>query len=389
MLARATVECGHDVTLLNQHALGVTPAGDLKSFGRIGAVEYKYILGSVERPFGIRSIGTKLRAVLALAKEIRARHAANAIDLLWFNHLSFYDVYPLTRLAQLLKVPTIQSYEDERFELVVPNRSTSSRLYYVNSWLADHYCPCMADAIIVISQYLERKYVRYVQDPRKVHVVPTIVDCDYWDVGPEQHSDTPTLLYAGTFAEQDEIDNLLSALALLRNQGRRFRLVALGAHRDQSSRAKLLAAITDRGLDDVVHLLGFVKLEEVRRQIAGANVLLNVRKDSVWSRSGLSTKLSEYLASGRTVVCTDLGDVPLYVKHCESALLVPATATSEQIAAAIDMALASPDLREKIGRAGREVAARCFGLRAVGDKVGAIIESAASIRPHRNNIINN
>jgi len=44
MLARATVECGHDVTLLNQHALGVTPAGDLKSFGRIGAVEYKYIL---------------------------------------------------------------------------------------------------------------------------------------------------------------------------------------------------------------------------------------------------------------------------------------------------------------------------------------------------------
>jgi glycosyltransferase involved in cell wall biosynthesis len=378
MLARATSECGHDVTLLNEHASGCAPTQVLKAAGHIGKVEYKYILGSVDRKFGLRSIGFKLRVVSALAKEIRTRHAAKKIDLLWFNHLSFYDTYPLTRLSQSLSIPTIQSYEDERFQKAFKMRSLSSTLFAVNAHLADYYCPRTADSVIVISRYLEQKYAARVRDRSKLHIVPTIVDCDYWDVGSEPASAVPVLLYAGTFSEQDEIENLLAAVSLLRSRGRSFRLVALGANRDSRHAGKLSSKIRDLHLGDVLELRGFVGLDEVKRQVAGANILLNVRRDSLWSRSGLSTKMSEYLASGRPVVCTDLGDVAMYVKHGQSAMLVPPTTTAEQIAAAIDLLLASPELRQKIGRAGREVAAKYFGLRAASEKIERIIRSAVS-----------
>lgn len=378
MLARATSECGHEVTLLNEHASGCAPAEVLKAAGKIGKVEYKYILGSIDRKFGMHSIGFKLRIVRALAQEIRQRHATKNIDLLWFNHLSFYDAYPLTRLAESLGIPTIQSYEDERFQTAFQARSLSSTLFSLNSRLADYYCPRRADAVVVISNYLKQKYAPRLRDRSKLHIVPTIVDCDYWDVGPEPTSDIPFLLYAGTFSEQDEIENLLAALALLRNRGRSFRLIALGANRDPRHAAKLSSEIRDRQLADVVELRGFVGLDEVRRQIARANILLNVRRDSLWSRSGLSTKMSEYLASGRAVVCTDLGDVSLYVKHGQSAVLVPSTTTPEQIAAAIDLLLVSPELRKQIGAAGKEVAAKCFGLRAARSKIEDIIRSAVS-----------
>jgi glycosyltransferase involved in cell wall biosynthesis len=373
MLARATAECGHQVSLLNEHASGCAPTELLRPAGSFGDVQYRYILGSVDRKFGLQSIGFKMHIVRLLAKEIRARHALGKLDLLWFNHLSFYDIYPLTQLAQSLAIPTIQSYEDERFQTAFRSRSLSSLLFSINSRLSDRYCPCRADAVIVISRYLERKYAPRMCDRSKLHIVPTIVDCDYWNVGPEPASEVPVLLYAGTFSEQDEIYNLLAALSQLRARGRSFRFVALGANRDANHAAKLAADIRERQLADSVELRGFVPLDEVRKQVADANILLNIRKDSLWSRSGLSTKMSEYLASGRAVVCTDLGDVSMYVKHGYSAVLVPPTTTAEQIAAAIDMLLQSPELRKNIGQAGKQVAATYFGIGAARDKIDRII----------------
>src|SRR5215467_436773 len=47
MLATAVSDCGHQVVMLNEHGLGVAPRELLKTAGRIGGVEYRYILGSI------------------------------------------------------------------------------------------------------------------------------------------------------------------------------------------------------------------------------------------------------------------------------------------------------------------------------------------------------
>lgn len=372
MLATAVSDCGHQVVMLNEHGLGVAPRELLKTAGQIGGVEYRYILGSIDRRFGWRAITPKLAAVFSLAREILRRHHQRPIDVLWFNNLSFYDTYPLTLLARRLGIRTIQSYEDERLELVMPYRSLSQRLFAVNSKCADRFCPQMADAVVVISQYLRHKYQRRAA---RTYLVPTIVDCDYWEVGPEPSTDPPVLLYAGCFDEQEELDNLVAALALLRDRDRRFRVILVGAHREANRVGNVLSAIHERRLETRVEVRGFIPLHQVRENVAQANILLNIRRDGIWSRSGLSTKLSESLASGRTVITTDLGDVSRYLRHNHSALLVPPSASMEQIATAIEQALASRELRARIGAEGRKVARRHFNIAVVKKTLDLILRA--------------
>lgn len=373
MLATAVSNCGHQVVMLNEHGLGVAPRELLKRAGRIGDVEYRYILDSVDRQFGWRAMAPKLAAVFSLIREIMRRHRQKPIDVLWFNNLSFYDVYPLTRLAQHLGIRTIQSYEDERLELITPYRSLSQRLFAVNSKCADRFCPQMADAVVVISEYLKHKYQGRAA---RTYLVPTIVDCHYWEVGPEPCTDTPVLLYAGCFDQQEELNNLIAALALLRDRDRRFRAVFVGAHREANRVGNVLSAIRERRLETRVEMRGFMPLDEVRENVAQANLLLNIRRDGIWSRSGLSTKLSEYLASGRTVIATDLGDVSRYLRHNHSALLVPASATTDQIATAIEQGLASRELRARIGEEGRKVAWRHFDIAVVKKTLDLILHAS-------------
>jgi glycosyltransferase involved in cell wall biosynthesis len=376
MMAAAVAESGHEVTILNEHALGVAPQSSLCARGKMGAVEFRYVLGTVERGYGFRSIATKLRAVRALSREISCLHAARNIDVLWINNLSFYDTYPLTKLAQRLGIRTVQSYEDERWEVVTPGRSIGTKIFGLNSALADRYCPAMADAVVVISPYLKRKYAELRHNSERVFLIPTVVECDAWYSGPEPANDVPVLLYTGVFAAHDELENLLRAFVILRQQGHKFRVVMLGAAPDsQKSRMSEVKGMIERlGLAELVEMKGFVALDEVKRQVSRANVLLNIRRDSLWSRSGLSTKQGEYLSSGRLVVCTELGESSSYLTDGETAILVPCTTTASDIATAIARALASPVLRRKIGMAGRELAKRAFDISVVKDQLDNILQ---------------
>lgn len=374
----ALVRSGHRVRIWNQHALGVAPPSALRPRGELAGAPYEYVLGTVERSRGFASVAAKGRAVVAIARRIAAAHRAGELDVLWLNNLSFYDGAPLTSLARRLGVAVIHAYEDERHECVSEERrDLATRLFAWNSRLADRRCAPRADALIVISSYLEAKYAR-LADPRRIHLLPTLLDCDAWDAGEEKDTDEPVILYAGAFGEQDELEGLVDALALLRRGGRRFRAVLLGANEREAQRvAAVRARVRAAGLDRDVELRGFTPIGGVREQLARSNVLVNVRRDGVWSRSGLSTKLSEYLASGRLVVTSDLGDVGRYVRDGESALLVPAGADPGAIAGAIGRALESYALRRRIGAAGREAARRCFDVRAAQARLDAILTAAA------------
>lgn len=375
-LVQALTKSGHEVTVLNEHALGVAPMSLQQPAGAVAGGRYEYVLGRIERSYGFQAAWDKLKAVAAIRKRIH--RFSPKPDLLWFNCLSFYDVCPLTLLARRNGIKTIQSYEDERMEVVSRERlGPARRLFGINSRLADRYCPQLADALVLISHYLADKYSRLSGQASKVHLVPTIVDCAAWKCGPEPPTAAPTILYTGALAEQDEIENVLTALAMLRNQGQRFRFVMVGGNAREAEReARIRAQIATLDLGSMVERRGFVPLDQVRGEIEKANVLINIRREGLWSRSGLSTKLSEYLASGRLVVGSDVGEAPRYVKHGESALLVSPECSAEEIAAVLGTALSSPDLRGRIGKRGREVALEHFDLRVAQARLGKVLKSA-------------
>ena len=62
--------------------------------------------------------------------------------------------------------------------------------------------------------------------------------------------------------------------------------------------------------------------EELFERLRTARVLALPRPAGSFSQAGLPTKVAEYLASGRPVVVTAVGDLPLYLRDGVDAYLV-------------------------------------------------------------------
>jgi glycosyltransferase involved in cell wall biosynthesis len=370
-LVSALTGLGHRVVIWNQHSIERT--GGQQVSGDLCGAHFEYVLGTTERQWGFPSIPLKLRAVRNIQRRFRLARERGEMDLLMFNHLAFYDTYPLTRLAQRFGVPTIQCYEDERRELV-GQVSFSQRIFGLNSRLADHWCSRKADQIWVISSYLQEKYARLSERPEIVRVIPTIVDCAAWNLPPEPAQHPPVLLYSGSFTEQDDIEKLTLVLGCLKRRKVAFRARFLGAAPENSRVQRLHSLLKTEQLTDAVELLGFQPAEVVKQEVAKANVLLNLRACSVWSRSGLSTKLSEYLAAGRTVLTTNVGDNARYVRDDESAIVVNPDDSPEHVAERLSRVLASADLRRKLANGARQAALSHFDIPVVQQRLAEALD---------------
>lgn len=212
---------------------------------------------------------------------------------------------------------------------------------------------------------LRDKYARLSRRPGRVRIIPTIIDCAAWSLPPEPDTAAPLILYSGGFGEQDDFVKLAHALACLKRQRVPFRMRFLGGKADIPGVQQLQAIVTELHLEDCVEVKGFCLADAVKREVAGANVLVNLRTNSIWSVSGLSTKLSEYLAAGRAVLTTNIGDNARYVEHLKSALVVSPEDPAEAVAAALKQALENPELRRRLGEGGRQAALKHFDMPVV------------------------
>ncbi|MDC4205862.1 MAG: glycosyltransferase family 4 protein [Candidatus Manganitrophus sp.] len=82
---------------------------------------------------------------------------------------------------------------------------------------------------------------------------------------------------------------------------------------------------------------------------------------------GLPKVLLEAMASGRAVVATDIPGIREVVDHEHNGLLVPVRDV-HALASALQMLLISPELRARLGRAGREIVEKGFGVEFLADE---------------------
>ncbi len=372
-LAGAIKSAGHKVQILLENTSGNIDDAMLQPRGSFDGVPFRYILGDVKPLTGLRFFTGKYKAVSNLVSEIKQLHSREKVDVIWINQLAFHTIYPLTQLARKLGIKVIHSYEDER----IKGNGLKRKLIYYNQLLADKYMSPKADAIVVISHYLKEKYEKLSDGKVPVHIIPTIVNIKNWQVGAEPDNDIPLLLYYGSFYGFDEIELLMDAVKLLKDNGKNVKIYLVGHNRKNPAYMQSLAdRANELGLNENVIFKGFTKHDKLREYIAEANVLIGLRKDDEWSRTGLSTKLSEYLSTGRLVICTAIGDNTKYLEDKKSALLMKPGCSARELAETIQLAVDDDILRKQIGNEGFKVAKENFDAEAVKNKINQLLEKA-------------
>jgi colanic acid/amylovoran biosynthesis glycosyltransferase len=221
-----------------------------------------------------------------------------------------------------------------------------------------------AAAVHCVSESLRRAAIGLGLDPAKARVIRQGVDPRIFRPGsggrPRDRGTLRVISIAG-LRWMKGFEWALVAVRALLDAGVPVRLDVLGGDPaadagEPGERERIVHTVADLGLEEHVRLLPSVPSAEVVNHLHGSDVLLVPSLDE-----GLPTVLLEAMACGVPVVATDCGGVSEALSHDVEGLLVPPR-DAEALAAALERLWRDPELRARMGEAGRRTATSRFTL---------------------------
>jgi rhamnosyl/mannosyltransferase len=221
-------------------------------------------------------------------------------------------------------------------------------------------------------QYIERSRVLNARRD-KCTVLPLGIELDrFTSPGPADRRaaelrsmhGTPLVLFVGRFRYYKGLDVLMRAMPSVRG-----RLVLVGEGPEEQ---RLRAMQAEFGLGDRVQFAGSVTDDEVLAYYRAADVFV---LPSTHPSEAFGLVMVEAQASGRPVVCTELGTGTSFVTaHGETGFVVP-PADPGALAAAINRLLDDAVLRSRMGEAGRQRALALFSAERMVSALLGVYES--------------
>lgn len=243
----------------------------------------------------------------------------------------------------LLEVNAPLIEEQERYRELVDAaaaRAASARAMNTATWL------------MPVSEELACHLRGSVPEPRKVVVVPNGVDPARFprDLEPSRPAGPGvfTVAFVGTLRPWHGVTTLVDAFALLRRCAPRSRLLVIGDGPERRSMVERLAACEAL---EAAELVGAVPHAEVPALLASADAAV-APYPTLENFYFSPLKLYEYMAARLPVVASDIGQLRELIRSGENGLLTPA-GDARQLAGALAVLRADPQLRRRLGEAGR------------------------------------
>jgi glycosyltransferase involved in cell wall biosynthesis len=219
-----------------------------------------------------------------------------------------------------------------------------------------------ATRIFVVAEVERSNLIKAGVPPEKIIVNPNGVDVEKFHPGIGGDTirrelgvaDDETLAgFVGTFGPWHGVLTLAKAITLLPDDSRvRFLLVGAGKLREEVQRI-----VGAAGKEQQVIFAGHVEHGRVPALLDACDILLSphVPLEDESEFFGSPTKLFEYMAMGKGIVASRLGQIGEVLVDQETALLTE-PGNARQLADAILRLSGSPELRERLGSAARQAA---------------------------------
>ncbi len=252
-------------------------------------------------------------------------------------------------------------------ETVVPARLLAADLtasdFYLLSRETETRCMTGADLVVTLGEVMRAEIVARGVDPGKVIVVPNAVSAEFLeplpDGGPlrETLGIRPAELVIGLVSNlvaYEGVGTLLEAAAELRRRGQPVRPLIVG---DGAERAALQRLAGRLGLTGIAIFTGRVPMAEVRRYHAVLDLFVVPRTTDRVCQLVAPLKPVEAMASGLTVVASDVGALREIIRP-EATGALATSGDPVSFADIMEPLLYSSDIRRKLGANAREWVAR-------------------------------
>jgi len=299
------------------------------------------------------------------------------VNLVWAANPNIISAYPALVYSLFKRCPMVLNVDDlwpeELYNLGMLNSRILrkiaegiSRIAYATSTAITPISPVYADIIAP----------KYGIDSEKMHVVPAGVDLDNFKAPaskPEAEGDAYKVLYIGALSLAYDFENILKAALLLSSENRiKFIIQGQGELGEY-----LKSRIKELDLRNVDVILKVVSRREVAEILSSADALLLPLKSLNYA--GISSKLYEYQASGKPIICCSRGPSASYVLQTNSGIVVE-PGDYKGLSKSILLLAEDKKFSRALGDAGKKYVENNLSTEKVGARMEKIFTSLLEVK---------
>lgn len=278
---------------------------------------------------------------------------ANKPDVLLASSPPIFPMFSVWLVCKLRRIPVVFEVRDLWPESAVQMGILRNRpLIAVMSWM-ERVLYDKSDLIITLTHGIRQDIERRGWPSAKLRVLTCGVDLNMLYPDPasgletrQKHGwlDRYVVLYLGAMGQANNLDLVLDAAS--RCEDARVIFVLIG---DGMKRVHLEARVQKEQLDNVA-ILPSVPKEMARAYICAADFCLVTLLDIPLFHGAIPTKLLDYMACERPVLCGVSGEAAAIVERAAAGIVF--SATPENLVSAISELLLAPDCSKEMGESG-------------------------------------
>jgi glycosyltransferase involved in cell wall biosynthesis len=321
--------------------------------------------------FPLESKGLAKRLILFAAFAVSSLFASpwvGKVDVVWAANPDIVALVPALVYGAVKRRPVTANVDDVVIEDLYDLRlvKRGSLLARLIEFVARYCYGRMALVTPISPGYVRPIADRYGVAQNKVRVVPGGVDLSLFTPKPSQEGSEPhgkfTVLYSGAFSMAYDFDQVLRAAQIVGQTERDVRFILQGKGELVDY---LKSRVKELGLGNVKVLDKLLRREEVGELLQQADILIQPLGDYGKPHMGVSTKLYEYQAVGKPIICCSSGIPGEYVAKTRSGIVIK-PGDSTMLAEAVLKLKRSPQQALSMGRRGRMYVEDTVALEAVG-----------------------
>jgi len=294
------------------------------------------------------------------------------VDLIFASNASFFVTFPALAYKLLLRKNFIRNVDDlwpeVWFDLgYVKSKFLKKLLEFVAS-LSYH----KSIAVIPVSQgYVPTLLAKYNLNKDKIIVIEHGIDTSKFFKVPSnsKNKKIKTVMYSGSLGQGYDFDILLNCAKLLEKEPIHFVIRGMG-----ELDGKLVQIIKEKKIANVTLDTKFLPEDELISALNEADIFVLPMIDIKGFDQGLPTKILEYQAIGKPIVCVSNNEPGKYIERTKSGL-VTSSRDPEELAKLIMRLIKDQKLAEEYGNNGYNYIQNNLKLEKIGTKLMNVINS--------------
>ena len=264
---------------------------------------------------------TQVRYISAAKREILKIHKNSKIGALVLLNTYILELIPLIWMAKINSIKVLHERTEYPFVSVRKKMIDRIELYIYTSYVLRKF-----NGIYVISNSLKIYFDKILDNKIPTKVINMVVDPNRFKTIETETKDIYRYItYCGTINdEKDGVDILVKAFgsALRSNKlASDVKLILIGNYIDEIFKVRLNKIIDDEKCRNNILFTGDVETNKIPGLLNNASALVLARPKSLQAEGGFPTKLGEYLATGKPVIITNVGEINLFLRDGYNAFI--------------------------------------------------------------------